>query len=207
MKESDISKNIRKIRIEKKLSLGDLARFTGLTKGYISKIENSDKAPPLSTLDKIAKVLKVDIGVLTAEDLDFPEEMRMCISRKGQGKMLSSGTLEGYHYEAVAYKKSGKNMEPFILQPAFDEKAIFSHEGEEFMYTIEGMHEFSYDGKIFILSEGDSVYFDSVIPHTGRSVGDKKAKVLAVMYSYRRISYEDNLLDRVAKNGTNIRLA
>jgi transcriptional regulator with XRE-family HTH domain len=207
MKESDISKNIRKIRIEKKLSLGDLARFTGLTKGYISKIENSDKAPPLSTLDKIAKVLKVDIGVLTAEDLDLPEEMRMCISRKGQGKMLSSGTLEGYHYEAVAYKKSGKNMEPFILQPAFDEKAIFSHEGEEFMYTIEGMHEFSYDGKIFILSEGDSVYFDSVIPHTGRSVGDKKAKVLAVMYSYRRISYEDNLLDRVAKNGTNIRLA
>jgi transcriptional regulator with XRE-family HTH domain len=207
MKESEVSKNIRKIRIEKKLSLGDLARFTGLTKGYISKIENSDKAPPLSTLDKIAKVLKVDIGVLTAEDLDFPEEMRMCISRKGQGKMLSSGTLEGYHYEAVAYKKSGKNMEPFILQPAFDEKAIFSHEGEEFMYTIEGMHEFSYDGKIFILSEGDSVYFDSVIPHTGRSVGDKKAKVLAVMYSYRRISYEDNLLDRVAKNGTNIRLA
>jgi transcriptional regulator with XRE-family HTH domain len=207
MKESEVSKNIRKIRIEKKLSLGDLARFTGLTKGYISKIENSDKAPPLSTLDKIAKVLKVDIGVLTAEDLDLPEEMRMCISRKGQGKMLSSGTLEGYHYEAVAYKKSGKNMEPFILQPAFDEKAIFSHEGEEFMYTIEGMHEFSYDGKIFILSEGDSVYFDSVIPHTGRSVGDKKAKVLAVMYSYRRISYEDNLLDRVAKNGTNIRLA
>ena len=175
-----------------------LADFTGLTKGYISKIENSEKAPPLSTLDKIANALSVDIGLLTAEELDLPDDMRMCITRKGQGKRLSSGSLEGYHYEALAHRKSGKNMEPFLLQPTFDEKVIFSHEGEEFMYTIEGIHEFIYDGEVYALHEGDSVYFDSIIPHSGRSVGEKKAKVLAVMYSYKRNSF-DAFQGRIAR--------
>lgn len=186
MDERQVAKNIRKLRVGKRMSLKRLADYTGLTKGYISKIENSDKAPPLSTLDKIASALDIDIGLLTAEELDLPENVRMCITRKGQGKSLSSGTLEGYHYEALAHRKSGKNMEPFLLQPTFDEKVIFSHEGEEFMYTIEGIHEFIYDGEVYALSEGDSVYFDSIVPHSGRSVGAKKAKVLAVMYSYKR---------------------
>lgn len=83
-------------------------------------------------------------------------------------------------------KKSGKNIEPFILMPAFDEKAIFSHDGEEFMYTLEGVHEFVYDNKSYIVNKGDSIYFDSGIPHTGRSIGKKRAKILAVMYSYKR---------------------
>jgi quercetin dioxygenase-like cupin family protein len=54
------------------------------------------------------------------------------------------------------------------------------------MYVLEGTHEFIYDGKKYILNVGDSIYFDSVIPHSGRSIGKKKAKILAVMYSYKR---------------------
>jgi transcriptional regulator with XRE-family HTH domain len=203
MDEAQVAKNIRKIRAEKSMSLKRLAEFSGLTKGYISKIENSDKAPPFSTLGKIASALNVDIGLLTAEELDLPQNVRMCITRKGQGKMLSSGSLEGYHYEALAHMKSGKNMEPFLLQPTFDEKAIFSHEGEEFMYTIEGIHEFIYDDQSYALYEGDSVYFDSIVPHSGRSIGDKKAKVLAVMYSYKRNSFDtvqERLTGRRGKN-------
>ncbi len=174
-----------------------LAELSGLTKGYISKIEKSDTAPPLSTLSKIANALNVDITILSAEDLESPEDMSLCIVRKGEGKKISSATLEGYHYEALAYKKSGKNMEPFILMPAFDEKAIFSHEGEEFMYTLEGVHEFIYDNKKYILNEGDSIYFDSRIPHTGRSIGKKRAKILAVMYSYKRNLRMDSLESRM----------
>jgi mannose-6-phosphate isomerase-like protein (cupin superfamily) len=77
-------------------------------------------------------------------------------------------------------------MEPYIIMPAFREKGVFSHEGEEFMYVLEGRHEFIYNGKKYLLHEGDSIYFDSIVPHTGRSVGKKKAKILAVMYSYKR---------------------
>lgn len=77
-------------------------------------------------------------------------------------------------------------MEPYIIEPAFEEKASFSHEGEEFMYVLEGTHEFVYGNKKYILSEGDSIYFDSIIPHSGRSFGKKRAKVLGIMYSYKR---------------------
>lgn len=187
MDEKQIVRNIKKFRINRKMSLERLAKLTGLTKGYVSKIENSDKAPPFSTLIKIADALNTDISLLIAEDSEAPEDMSLCIVRKNERKeVVSRGTLYGYHYEALAHKKIGKNMEPYIILPAFHEKGVFSHEGEEFMYVLEGTHEFIYDGKKYILNAGDSIYFDSVIPHSGRSIGKKKAKILAVMYSYKR---------------------
>ena len=197
MNEKQIAKNIKKIRLDRKMSQERLADLSGLTKGYISKIEKSDTAPPFSTLSKIAHSLNVDITVLTAEELEPPEDINLCIVRDGEGKKISSSILEGYHYEALAHKKSGKNMEPFILMPAFDEKAIFSHDGEEFMYIIEGTHEFTYDNKKYILNEGDSIYFDSRTPHTGRSIGKKRAKILAVMYSYKRKANMNAIEDRI----------
>jgi len=197
MDESQIAKNIRKIRLDSHLSQERLAELSGLTKGYISKIEKSDKAPPFSTLNKVANALNVDVGTLTAEDLEPLQDINLCIVRKGEGKKISSATLEGYHYEVLAHKKRGKNMEPFFMMPGFDEKAVFSHEGEEFMYTLEGSHEFIYDNKKYLLREGDSIYFDSIIPHTGRSIGEKRAKILAVMYSYKRNRVEDSLESRI----------
>jgi len=187
MDEKQIVKNIKNLRLAKKISLGKLATLTGLTKSYVSKIENSDKAPPFSTLIKIADGLDTDVSLLIADDTETPKDVRLCIVKDGEGKeVVSRGTLYGYHYEALAHKKTGKNMEPYIIQPAFDEKGVFSHEGEEFMYVLEGVHEFIYDGKKYLLRKGDSFYFDSIVPHTGRSVGKKKAKILAVMYSYKR---------------------
>ena len=197
MDEKQIAKNIKKIRLENHMSQEKLAELSGITKGYISKIEKSDTAPPLSTLSKIAHALNVDITILTAEGSEFPKDLDLCIVRKGKGKKISSATLEGYHYEALAHQKSGKNMEPFLLMPAFDEKAIFSHDGEEFMYILEGVHEFVYDDKKYTLHEGDSIYFDSRIPHTGRSVGNKRAKILAVMYSYKRNLNMDSIESRI----------
>lgn len=197
MDEKQIGKNIQKIRIQSTISQERLAELSGLTKGYISKIEKSNKAPPLSTLSKIAHALNVDITFLMAENLELPEDVNLCVVRNGEGKKISSATLGGYHYEALAYKKTGKNMEPFILMPAFDEKAIFIHDGEEFMYTLEGIHEFIYNNKKYILHEGDSVYFDSRIPHTGRSISKKRAKILAVMYSYKRSPEMDSIESRI----------
>jgi len=198
MDEKQIAKNIKKIRLDSKLSQERLAELSGLTKGYISKIEKSDKAPPFSTLNKIANALNVDVAVLTAEDLELPEDINLCIVRKSEGKKISSLNLEGYHYEVLAHKKKGKNMEPFFIMPAFDEKAVFCHEGEEFMYMLEGTHEFVYNDKKYILHKGDSIYFDSNIPHTGRSIGKKRAKILAVMYSYKRYQMGDSLDSRIS---------
>ncbi len=187
MDEKQIARNIKKIRQNKKMSLERLAQLSGLTKGYVSKIENSDKAPPFSTLGKIANALDTDINLLLAGESEAPEDLNLCIVRRNEKKeVVSRGTLYGYRYESLAHKKIGKNMEPFIILPAFHEKAVFSHDGEEFMFVLEGTHEFIYDGKKYVLHKGDSIYFDSIVPHTGRSLGKKKAKILAVMYSYRR---------------------
>lgn len=82
-------------------------------------------------------------------------------------------------------------MEPFIIEPSFEDKTEFSHEGEEFIYTLEGSHEFVYGNQRYILYEGDSIYFESATPHSGRSLGNKKAKLLAVMYWYKREQAEN----------------
>ena len=198
MDEKQIAMNIKKARLDSHLSQERLAELSGLTKGYISKIEKSEKAPPFSTLNKIADALNVDVAALTAEDLELPEDIKLCIVRKGAGKKISSVNAEGYHYEILAHKKRGKNMEPFFIMPAFEEEAVFCHEGEEFMYLLEGTHEFIYGDKKYILHEGDSIYFDSNIPHTGRSIGKKRAKILAVMYSYKRNQIEDSIDSRIS---------
>jgi len=113
----------------------------------------------------------------------------MCIVRKKEGKaVISRGTLYGYNYTALAYKKAGKNIEPYVIEPAFGDKKVFSHEGEEFHYTLEGTQE-SYYGEIkCLLGPGDSIYFDSIVPHGARSIGKVRAKILVVTFSYKRLA-------------------
>jgi transcriptional regulator with XRE-family HTH domain len=186
MEEKQIVENIKRIRQGKKMSLEKLAKITGLTKGYISKIEHSQKAPPISTLLKIANALGTEASFLIAENSsEVPENISICVVRKNERReVISRGTFYGYRYESLAYKKIGKSMEPYIIEPAFDERAIFSHDGEEFMYVLEGTHEFVHNNKRYILKKGDSVYYDAKIPHSGRSVGRKKAKILIVGMPY-----------------------
>jgi quercetin dioxygenase-like cupin family protein len=63
---------------------------------------------------------------------------------------------------------------------------MYSHEGEECMYILDGQLEFLYGDQTLILDPGDNVYFDSNIPHAGRSLGDKKARLLVIIYFYKR---------------------
>jgi transcriptional regulator with XRE-family HTH domain len=193
VEEHIIPKNIRQLRKRRKMTLQRLADSTGLTKSYLSKLERSNKAPPYSTLNKIAVVLGVDIAFLLGENLQDTQDTRISFTKRNERKVferagsLSEGSLYGYEYAALAFEKPGKNMEPYVIEPTFDEEAVFQHEGEEFLFVLEGRHEFIYDGKRYIMEEGDCVYFDSAVPHTGRSLGKKKAKLLAVMYSYKRL--------------------
>jgi len=187
MDEKKIVENIKKVRLNRQMSLGQLAKRSGLTKGYLSKIENSHKAPPFSTLVKIAKALDIDIALLISGDTKpkAPGNMKMCIVRAKERKGINP-KINGrdFYYESLAYKKHGKSMEPFIVMPSFDKKMRhFTHDGEEFMHIFEGPFELVYGGKTYILEKGDSIYFDPSVPHYGRSIGKKRAKVLVVLYS------------------------
>ena len=197
MDERLISRSIRQVRLKKKLSLEKLSDLSGLSPGYLSKVERAEKAPPLSTLSRIALALDVDLAHLLREETDVLEDVPLAIVRKDKRKIVvTKGSLYGYQYEALAHNKPGKNMEAFIISPAFDEKIAFQHDGEEFMFVLEGVHEFMYGGEKYVLRKGDSIYYDARIPHSGRSLGKKRAKILAVMYSYKKTPYPVQAAER-----------
>ena len=192
MDEEIIAKNIKALRKQHEITLQKLADLTGLTKGYLSRIERSKKPPPYSTLNRIAIALGVEVGVLLGVNLQNNQDTRISFTKRNERRRVNKisplldGSLYAYEYAALALNKPGKNMEPYIMEVAFEEKAVFQHEGEEFLFVLEGTHEFSYGGEKYLMEPGDSVYFDSAVPHTGRSIGKKKAKVLGVMYNYKR---------------------
>lgn len=186
MDEKLLCHRIKRLRLNKKRTLESLAKITGFTVGYLSRIENSDKAPPISTLSKIAQALEVDISFLLFDER-ANDPRNMVITRKdGRRKGSDRKASYGYRYEALASKKIGKNMEPYLIYPDFEYSSPIQHDGEEFFYVLEGRVEFVYGDERCTLEAGDSMYFDAHIPHSGMSLGNQKARVLIIIYSYRR---------------------
>ncbi|MCP4022482.1 MAG: helix-turn-helix transcriptional regulator [Desulfobacteraceae bacterium] len=187
MDETIISANLKKIRLQKGLTLQELADRTGLTKGYLSKVERSKKAPPYSTLTKIAAAMGVEVTNILIKDVEPLNDVRICFSRaKNDNIIKETKEISGYDYQVLAAAKPGKNMEPFIIYAPWEIRKLYSHEGEEFMYIMDGTLEFVYGDDTIIMEKGDNVYFDSCVPHSGKSIGDKKAAILTVIYFYKR---------------------
>lgn len=188
MTEELIGKNIKLLRKKKGFTLQELEDLTGLSSGYISKIERSKKSPPYSTVSKLATALGVRIGHLSSEKMQKLDDPRVVFVKNAEPKAEKQDEKDrGYSYQRLALGKVGKNMDPYIIEPDFDEQTTFQHEGEEFLYVLEGKHEFIYDGKKYIMEKGDSIYYDANVPHTGKSIGKKRARLLAVNYNYKRL--------------------
>lgn len=161
--------------------MGKLAERTGLTKGYLSQIENSSKTPPFSTLDKIAYALGVDITYFFVNSENEQVDGKITVIKPEERKRVAPGGLRrGYGYESLAYKKAGKNMEPYFIIVDSQGRGSFKHDGEEFLFILEGTLEFSFGGKKYILKPGYSAYFDSGIEHSGRAFGDEKVRCFAL---------------------------
>jgi transcriptional regulator with XRE-family HTH domain len=181
--ESEIGRRIKNIRLEKKITLEGLAARTGFSKGYLSKVEKSSKAPPVSTLGTIAQVLEVTISKLLGEENSYTP---ICLVRKNERPQIARvGINFGYSYEAMAHKFANKVMEPFLLTlPVHPKKrTLYQHEGQEILFVLEGTMKFLHGSEEFMVEEGDCVYFDSGIPHFGESVGDIAVKCFMVIYS------------------------
>ena len=186
MDESIICRNIKRLRKKNRLTLAQLADLTGLTKGYLSRVERSEKAPPYSTLNKIARAMDVEVTQLFEENGPL-EDIRISIQRKNEGVIIKgTSRRSGYDYKVLAGDKPGKNMEPFIIYSPREINKMYTHEGEELIYVLEGTLEFIFGEQTYILEEGDHVYFDSRVPHAGRSIGDEIAKLFVVIYFYKR---------------------
>lgn len=180
----DIGSKIRNLRTKREMTLQDLATLTGLSKPNLSQIENNLVSPPIATLLKISTALGVEIGHFFQ---DSPHETDIVVVRKDQRHGIAKGkhiSHIGYQYHPLAYPKINKSMEPFVVHMEdreSDDITFNNHRGEEFLYVLEGTLEFHNGNKIVTLEEGDSIYFDSVVPHGYRGV-DGTAKVLVVIH-------------------------
>jgi len=173
-----------------------LAERSGIPANLIAKIEDEGLIPDLAPLIKISRALGVRLGTL----LDDHEQLGPVITRAEEaaasvrfmtglpeekaGETASGKGHKGLSFKALAADKNGRHMEPFIvdIEPvAVQEKS--AHEGEEFIHVLEGSLSLEYGADSQTLKAGDSVYYDSIVPHRLTSADSRPVKILAVVYT------------------------
>jgi transcriptional regulator with XRE-family HTH domain len=183
-----VGDKIRLFRESQSMTVEELAERSGLALEQVSRIENNIDLPSLAPLIKIAKVLGTRIGTF----LDDQTEVGPVIYRKEEKSdsiSFSNNAISSrkhMHYHSLSRSKSNRHMEPFIIDIEPTTEADFvmsSHEGEEFIMVMEGTLEISYGKESYLLEEGDSIYYDSIVPHHVHSYEGKAAKILAVVYA------------------------
>ncbi|MBW2630950.1 MAG: helix-turn-helix transcriptional regulator [Deltaproteobacteria bacterium] len=181
IKESEIGKNIHRYRKARNLTLQDVSDATGYSKGYLSKLEKSDTAPPVGTLTQIGKTLGVTMSALLGESA---HKTSICLVKRNERiDIVGQGTTFGYAYKAIAYNYPNRHMQPFILNVPYiaKEKLRFQHNSEEMLFVLQGTMKFYHGDKTFIIEEGDCLYFDGNIPHNGVPYGEQEVVCLMVL--------------------------
>ncbi|MFA5700493.1 MAG: helix-turn-helix domain-containing protein [Desulfuromonas sp.] len=191
IKELQLGLKIRRLRQEQRLTLQAVAEKTGLSKPLLSQIENSQVIPPLATLLRIARAFDVNLSYFFESERD---ENKCLVVRAGEQRARQLRTnqhsreVQPYTYNSRAYGKSQHKMEPFdieFLVREWSDDLLVRHEGEEFLYLLEGEVEFRYAEQTYRLSAGDSVYYDSNEYHGYIAVGEVTPRAIAVLYSGR----------------------
>ncbi|MBC7196945.1 MAG: helix-turn-helix transcriptional regulator [Deferribacterales bacterium] len=183
----NIGERVKKLRHEKGLTLQDVAKLTGFSKALISQIENNIVTPPISTLAKIARVLNVKMTYFFEEEIDYKDYY---IVRANERKFaFREGAKHGYLYEELASMKYSDIFESFMvyIKPGSGEKKLFSHKGYEFMYIVSGHLRLYLNQDVCELKEGDTIAYNSEIPHYAESLIDGDSKVLSVRIKMPKI--------------------
>ncbi len=178
----ELAQRIKKLRLDRGMTLDQAATRTGLTGSWLSKVENFRVTPSLPALARIADALGITVSQLV-EDLDRKPKLirvkpgeRMVVERD-QG-------ISDITYESLAFKRPDRQMDPFVLTlpPGHGRSEALPHEGEEFLYVLEGTTDFEYDGDCFTLHAGDALYFDAMAPHRLMNRSQTTAKVMCVFW-------------------------
>lgn len=172
----------------KNISTAELAERCALSPVLLEKMMAGEYFPSIGTLVRISRCLGERLGTL----LDDQQNLGPVIYRKevtvkplGDTDKQKAGHLDLDIYPLAA-SKSGRHMEPFLihLKPSLEQEIAFSsHEGEEFIYVLEGRVQISYGNDVYVVSAGESIYYDSVVTHNVHSMDNQPATVLAVVYA------------------------
>ena len=184
-----VGSKIKGIRESKNLTIEEIAESSGLSVEQISSIENDQNLPSLGPLIKIARALGVRLGTFMDDnDALGPVVCRAEDRERDSSISFSNGATDArkhMEYHPLAQQKAGRHMEPFIIDINPSEQQEFklsAHEGEEFIYVMDGEVEIEYGKEKYMLKEGDSIFYDSIVKHHVHGAPGKSAKILAVVY-------------------------
>jgi len=183
--KSSLGERIRKAREMRGLTLEDLSSRTGLSAETLERVESGRATHPLGALVRVGKALEMQMGHFISTGVDRPmsvvrAESRPRIARRSQ----KASEQYGYVYESLAPEKANRLMEPFLVTMTpteFEETS--SHDGQEFLFVLEGEISVRVDEEVEVLRRGDSVYYDSSHPHLVKCHGKEPAKILAMIYA------------------------
>ena len=180
-----IGGRLKKIREEKQLTLTQLSQLTGFDRQLLTEIESGAVCPQLGTVIKLSKALDSALRRLISDE----GERLYVVTRQNERKEITRSTTRqgqraAYTYMSLAPEVKGRHMEPLIVEleamPPDEERSI--HQGDEFIYVLQGEVTLDIGDDHFELHPGDSVYYLSSTPHLLAAKAGR-ARVLAVIYN------------------------
>lgn len=162
------------------LTVQETADRLGMDQEKVAAYESGNVEIPVSYLFKVAQEFGVDLTVLISGGEAHLTSHSLV--RKGEG--LSVERRKDYDYKSLAYRFTGRKMEPFLIRvppKEASEMHTAEHPGQEFIHLLAGRLEITLDGRPVVMEPGDSLYFDSQTPHALRALDGKDAEFLDVI--------------------------
>ena len=169
---------IAKIRKSRDWSLEQLAKATGQTPEFLELVESDKTSPPVSFLLGLARALGVDPGTFLSR-----EEQSAIRDQRAQSFIKRT---RSYSYETLTPGAEESHLRAFMvtIESHHAHKPVeYRHEGEEFIYVMEGDLEFVLGGKVHVLKKGESIHFNSDIPHKLKSLSNEPTRCLVMLYT------------------------
>ena len=178
-----IGSTVHGLRMQRRLTITDLARLSGLSPGMLSKIENGQVSASLDSLRTLARALGVGIAELM-QDFESAAGEVQYVPKAGGLEVIRRGTKKGHTYHLL-YSNRGphKPFEPFLvtLTDASEVFPAFKHEGLEFLHILEGRIKYRHGSQTFMLGPGDSLTFEGKVPHGPEALVKLPIVMLAMM--------------------------
>ncbi|BBX05536.1 transcriptional regulator [Mycolicibacterium aichiense] len=180
--ETAIARNVRQLRQQLGLSVADMATRVGISKAMMSKIENVQTSPSLSTLALLAKGFDVPVSTLfRGADVERPA----AFVKAGTGaRIVRNGTKAGHEYELLGSLR-GEHKRLECLLVTLSEKSttypLFQHPGTEFIYVLEGVMDYAHSRSVYRLHPGDSLQIDGEGAHGPADLIEVPIRFLSVI--------------------------
>ena len=182
--EVAIGREVRGFRKQQGMTVADLSRTTGLSVGMLSKIENGNTSPSLTTLQTLANALSVP---LTSFFRGFETRREAERTKAGEGLTLDrEGTRAGHQYNLLGHigaNTSGVSVEPYliVLTSESDTFETFQHDAIETIYMLEGAVDYRHGSQIYPLRPGDTLFFEADAPHGPETLVSLPARYLSII--------------------------